>query len=220
MPRSDAVLRPRTARRRTLRATAAGMTAAAALTLVGCGSQDDADALRTRPAKPFRPVSLVAEGTVAGHGGSGAPRESRARYAACDASRLRIVAKPPTRSRHRLLLVATNTSGAVCGLYAAPHLRFDDARAALAGLPGSRPRAMVALAPGASGYAAVLTSTADGAGSDGRTAVALRVRVAGRDGRGATGGTAQVPLPTGPVRLDGSARVTYWQPDPGGAAAW
>ncbi|MYT32857.1 MULTISPECIES: DUF4232 domain-containing protein [unclassified Streptomyces] len=262
MPRTDATAaRPaRTARRRTLRLAAAGLTALAALTLTACGQDNP---LKTSDAKPFNPAPQDSEdpaannahagkgdggsaekgdggsagkgGTVvtesaagggkhastggAGRPGAGKGQGSGARRTACDAARIRIVAKPLTRPINHLLLQATNTSGATCDLYAYPYLRFDDAQAPLAEMPDSKPQAVVTLAPGESGYAGVLLSGADG-GEHGRKATSLSVYLAGRDGQGSVGGPATVALPGGSAYLDDNARVSYWQTDPSTAASW
>ncbi|WP_336047450.1 DUF4232 domain-containing protein [Streptomyces sp. CA2R101] len=258
----------RTVRRRTLRIAAAGLTAAAALTLTACGGQDNP--LKTSAAKPFNPSPQVAEtpaaqGGEAGQGGTrtdggrseggrteqvhaerggngtGTDAETKAtgsgsrraatspnvsarvsavRHTACDAAKIRIVAERLTRPVNHLLLKATNTSGAVCDLYYSPYLRFDQAQSPLAELPASRPQSVVTLAPGESGYAGVLTSSADGSGGNGRTVTSLSVSLPGRDGKGSIGGSATVALPGGSVHLDDSAWVTYWQSDANDAAAW
>ncbi|MEU6326214.1 DUF4232 domain-containing protein [Streptomyces sp. NPDC047049] len=258
----------RTVRRRTLRIAAAGLTAAAALTLTACGGQDNP--LKTSAAKPFNPSPQVAEppaaqGGEAGQGGTrtdggqseggrteqvhaerggngtgtdaetnatgpgsrraatspnASARVSAVRHTACDAAKIRIVAERLTRPVNHLLLKATNTSGAVCDLYYSPYLRFDQAQSPLAELPASRPQSVVTLAPGESGYAGVLTSSADGSGGNGRTVTSLSVSLPGRDGKGSIGGSATVALPGGSVHLDDSAWVTYWQSDANDAAAW
>ncbi|PBC83571.1 Protein of unknown function [Streptomyces sp. 2224.1] len=258
----------RTVRRRTLRIAAAGLTAAAALTLTACGGQDNP--LKTSAAKPFNPSPQVAaasagQGEEAGQGGTGtdggrseggrteqvyaerggngtgtdagtkttgtgsrraatspnaSARVSAVRHTACDAAKIRIVAERLTRPVNHLLLKATNTSGAVCDLYYSPYLRFDQAQSPLAELPASRPQSVVTLAPGESGYAGVLTSSADGSGGNGRTVTSLTVSLPGRDGKGSIGGSAAVALPGGSVHLDDSAWVTYWQSDANDAAAW
>ncbi|MGD3105393.1 DUF4232 domain-containing protein [Streptomyces sp. YGL11-2] len=271
MPQTDAHTRtartPRTARRRTLRIAAAGLTAVAALTLSACGGQDDP--LKTAAAKPFNPApqdskdpaangakgtqdtnASVSGGKSASAGqasggrggnatatdgsaggakqrGSHAPggstagrgRGAGAGHTACDAARIRIVAKPLNRPINHLLLEATNTSGTTCDLYAAPFLQFDDAQAPVPDLPESKPQAVVTLAPGQSGYAGVTTSGAAG-GAHGRTVTSLSVWVAARDGKGSVGGAAKVALPGGSAYIDDSARVSYWQTDPSDAASW
>ncbi|MFJ9416877.1 DUF4232 domain-containing protein [Streptomyces sp. NPDC101227] len=220
MPRNATARR---AHSRTLRIAAAGLTAVAALALTACGSQDDADALQTRPAEPVASEPLAARYAAAGDGadGIGGSRPgAHVRHHACDAAKTRVVAKPLARPVNHLLLEATNTSGSPCDLYAAPHLRFDDAQSPIPDLPDSKPQAVVTLAPGASGYAAVLTSSADGSGRHGRKVTSLSVGLPGRDGKGSIGGAGKVALPGGSVYVDDSAWVTYWQSDPSDAAAW
>ncbi|MEW1749216.1 DUF4232 domain-containing protein [Streptomyces angustmyceticus] len=142
------------------------------------------------------------------------------RHTACDAAKVRLVARPLSRPVNHLLLTATNTSGTTCDLYSVPNLRFGGARSLLPELPDSKPQSTVTLAPGESGYAGVLTSSADGSGRNGRTTTSLTVGLPGRDGKGSIGGPAAVALPGGSVYADDSAWVTYWQPDANQAAAW
>ncbi|MFD7106570.1 DUF4232 domain-containing protein [Streptomyces celluloflavus] len=264
----------RTARRRTLRIAAAGLTAVAALSLTACGSQEDA--LKTAAAKPFNPApqddttasvgdtsqggdtfqggsqgarnygggtgrnaaeqgahaAVAAEKTSVGHGGNAArtggvirhpgtvDAGSGTRHTACDAAKIHFTVQPLARPVNHLLLTATNTSGAVCDLYEAPYLRFDEAQSPVPNLPATRPQAVVTLAPGESGYAAVMTSSADGAGRNGNKMTSLSVSLPGRDGKGSIGGSANVALPGGSAYIDDSAWVTYWQADPAAAIAW
>ncbi|WP_328547414.1 DUF4232 domain-containing protein [Streptomyces platensis] len=155
-------------------------------------------------------------GKAAGKGGNTAG----IRHTACDAAKIQIVAKPLKRPVNHLLLEATNTSGATCDLYFSPYLRFDEAQSPLAELPDSKPQSVVTLAPGQSGYAAVMTSSADGSGKNGGTMTSLSVSLPGRDGKGSIGGSRTVALPGGSVYLDDSAWVTYWQSDVSAATAW
>lgn len=181
-----------------------------------------------------RPDGGGAEQASAKHGGNGTGTDTVGkangtgkrsqpagiRHTACDAAKIRITAQPLKEPVNHLLLVATNTSGAVCDLYEAPYLRFDQAQSPLADLPDSKPQAVVTLAPGESGYAAVLTSSADGSGRNGRTMTSLSVSLPGRDGKGSIGGSAKVALPGGSAYVDDSAWVTYWQSDASAATAW
>lgn len=199
----------------------------------------DAPAARAEGAAPggARTDGGRTEQITAGHSGTGADVGTKAtgadtngagksagapgvRHRACDAAKIRIVAEPLPRPVNHLLVKATNTSGATCDLYFAPYLRFDAAQSPLPELPDSRPQAVVTLAPGESGYAGVLTSSADGSGRNGRTVTSLSVSLPGRDGKGSIGGSAAVALPLGSVYLDDSAWVTYWQSDASEAAAW
>ncbi|MFI6765835.1 DUF4232 domain-containing protein [Streptomyces sp. NPDC050355] len=173
-----------------------------------------------------RPDGGVAEQASAGRGGTGNGGAGRSgngaavRHSACDAAAVRIVAQPLKEPINHLLLIATNTSGATCDLYFAPNLRFGQEQSPLAELTDSKPQSMVTLAPGESGYAGVLTSSADGSGHNGRTATGLSVGLPGRDGKGSIGGAVQVALPGGSVYVDDSAWVTYWQANPREATAW
>ncbi|GAA5609964.1 DUF4232 domain-containing protein [Streptomyces platensis] len=163
-----------------------------------------------------------ASGTGAGTGKAAGKSGNTAgiRHTACDAAKIQIVAKPLKRPVNHLLLEATNTSGATCDLYFSPYLRFDEAQSPLAELPDSKPQSVVTLAPGQSGYAAVMTSSADGSGKNGSTMTSLSVSLPGRDGKGSIGGSRTVALPGGSVYLDDSAWVTYWQSDMSAATAW
>ncbi|MFF4603755.1 DUF4232 domain-containing protein [Streptomyces sp. NPDC001339] len=154
------------------------------------------------------------------HGAGGRGSDAALRHRACAANRIRIVAKPVKEPINHLLVVATNTSGTTCDLYAAPNLRFGTAQSPLNALPDSKPQAVVTLAPGQSGYAGVLTSSADGSGRNGRTTASLTISLPGRDGKGSVGGSTRVPLPGGSVYVDDSAWVTYWQSNMSDATAW
>lgn len=147
------------------------------------------------------------------------PTDGTGESTACDPANISIVATPlPQRANH-LLLEAKNTSGTTCDLYSYPFLQFDEAQAPLAPLEDSQPQAVVTLAPGASGYASVMTSSADGSGTNGHQRTSLSVSLADRDGQGG-GGSAPVALPGGSTYLDDSAWVTYWQSDAATAANW
>ncbi|MFI5522172.1 DUF4232 domain-containing protein [Streptomyces platensis] len=160
-------------------------------------------------------------GTGAGTGKAGKSGNTAVtRHTACDAAKIQIVAKPLKRPVNHLLLEATNTSGTTCDLYYSPYLRFDEAQSPLPELPDSKPQSVVTLAPGQTGYAAVLTSSAAGSGTNGGTMTSLSVSLPGRDGKGSIGGSKKVALPGGSVHLDDSAWVTYWQSDMSAATAW
>ncbi|MFI2260101.1 DUF4232 domain-containing protein [Streptomyces tubercidicus] len=237
----------RAVRRRTLRIAAAGLTAVAALTLTACGQDNP---LQTGAAKPYNPAPQAPQDQAAkgdgslqvgvrhergrteqasaevGGPGAGTGKVGKGgsavgiRHTACDAAKIRIVAQQLKRPVNHLLLEATNTSGATCDLHLAPYLRFDEAQSPLPELSASRPQAVVTLAPGESGYAAVQTSSADGSGGNGRTMRSLSVSLPGRDGKGSIGGSATVALPGGSVYVDDSAWVTYWQSDASAATTW
>ncbi|GGU60031.1 DUF4232 domain-containing protein [Streptomyces lavendofoliae] len=116
-----------------------------------------------------------------------------------------------SRPLNHALLTLTNTGSTPCNAYHAPLLRFDDAQAATAVDHGSRPQAVVTLAPGESAYASITLAAADGSGSEGGTARKVSVGFAPRSGEGSTGAApAVVTLPTG-TYTDSSATVTHWQ---------
>ncbi|MFF2806037.1 DUF4232 domain-containing protein [Streptomyces sp. NPDC058000] len=183
----------------------------------GKGSKDGKDNTTAAESAPHGGKQSSTGGSHPSTAGGG--RGSGARRTACNAAKIRTVAKPLTRPINHLLLQATNTSGATCDLYAYPYLQFDQAQAAVAEMPDSKPQAVVTLAPGESGYASVLLSLADGA-EHGHNATSLSVSLAGRDGQGSVGGSANVGLPGGSSYIDDGVRVSYWQADPNDAASW
>jgi hypothetical protein len=119
-----------------------------------------------------------------------------------------------------MLLTVTNTGSGSCSLYSYPAVRFGQAQAVPPVIEDSRPQAVVTLAPGESGYAAVILSAADGSGSDGRTEKSLSVHFRGRSGNESVGESARPPLPAGGVHIDDSLKVTYWQHSMDDALTW
>ncbi|GAA3188483.1 MULTISPECIES: DUF4232 domain-containing protein [Streptomyces] len=138
---------------------------------------------------------------------------------ACDPADLTLTASALPRPVNHLLLEAKNTSGTTCDLYSYPFLRFDEAQSPLAPLAESKPQSVLSLAPGASGYASIMTSSGDGSGTNGHQRTSLSLSLADRDEQGG-GASVPVALPGGSAYLDDSAWVTYWQPDAATAANW
>ncbi|MFI1468492.1 DUF4232 domain-containing protein [Streptomyces wuyuanensis] len=130
----------------------------------------------------------------------------------CTGENTKVVVSEVSRPVNHLLLTVTNTGSRDCAAYHAPLLRFDDEQSATRIIDGSKPQAVVTLAPGRSAYAAVTLSSADGSGSNGRTAKRLTVHFAPRGGSGSTGAPAELTLPAGTYK-DDNAAVTYWQSD-------
>ncbi|MER6401313.1 DUF4232 domain-containing protein [Kitasatospora sp. NPDC001603] len=122
------------------------------------------------------------------------------------------------RPVNHLLLTVTNTGTTPCDAYHAPLLRFEQAEEAVQILTGSQPQAVVTLVPGASAYAGINTSSADGAGTGAFTAGELRVTVVDRIGS-AGAGTTTLRLPR-PTYVDDAAFSTYWQGSSDDALAW
>lgn len=158
-------------------------------------------------------------GDAPGTDGPTPPAGTPDEHTACGPSDVSIAVSPLNRPVNHLLLEAKNTSGTSCDLYAYPFLQFDQAQAPLAPLEDSKPQAVVTLAPGESGYAAIMTSSGDGSGTNGHKRTSLNVSLADRDGQGGSG-SAPVALPGGSTYLDDSAWVTYWQADPDTATTW
>ncbi|MEU9554878.1 DUF4232 domain-containing protein [Streptomyces fumanus] len=121
----------------------------------------------------------------------------------CSAADVKITAAEVSRPLNHLLLTATNTGSATCYLPAYPVARFDQAQAVPPVVAASQPQAVTTLAPGKSGYAGVLTSAADGSGSNGYTAKTLAVPFD-------NGSIATVTLPADGVYVDSTLKVTYW----------
>ncbi|UNO41052.1 DUF4232 domain-containing protein [Streptomyces sp. MST-110588] len=168
-----------------------------------------------------------------------APRATGTSRTACDATKVTVTAEPVPHTTGRLLLKATNTSATDCVLYAYPYLRFGGSLTPVAPLLDSRPQTAVTLAPGESGHAAVRTCSADGSGGDSRVTTSLRVALTARhrsvfaEVEGSTlprpPRTVKVRLPEaasptvpggGTVRVDATARVTYWQRAANAATNW
>ncbi|MFF9480375.1 DUF4232 domain-containing protein [Streptomyces sp. NPDC014733] len=156
-------------------------------------------------------------GDAPGTGGTAPSQGDTGGDNACDPAHLNILATQLPRPANHLLLRVKNTSGATCNLYAYPILRFDEAQSPVAPLEDSKPQAVVTLAPGESGYAAIMTSSPDGSGTNGHQRTSLGVSLADRDGQGGSG-EMPVTLPGGATYLDDSAWVTYWQSDMASAA--
>ncbi|HLL35781.1 MAG TPA: DUF4232 domain-containing protein, partial [Streptomyces sp.] len=108
-------------------------------------------------------------------------------------------------------ITVKNTGSRVCDLTYYPVLRFDEMQWVPQAFEESRPQAVTTLAPGESGYAGVLLSSADGSGEHGTTARKLTVGFQGRTPN-SDGGPAAIPsLPAGGVYYDSTLSVTYWQ---------
>jgi hypothetical protein len=132
----------------------------------------------------------------------------------CSTASTRMTATEVSRPLNHVLLTVTNTGSKSCDLIGYPAVRFGEAQSVPPAIEESKPQAVVTLAPGASGYASVLLSAADGSGSNGYTAKTLEVYV--NNGRTA----ARPSLPAKGVHVDDSIRVSYWQQTMTDALAW
>ncbi|MEU8825830.1 DUF4232 domain-containing protein [Streptomyces sp. NPDC048636] len=144
----------------------------------------------------------------------GAAGGSNSKITTCDPGKMSMTVSKVSRPVNHMLLKATNNSGTTCSLVNWPALRFDDAQAATPVAEDTKPQALVTLAPGKSGYAGILTSSADGSGSNGTKVTDLSVFLKGSDA------ATSVSLPGGSVYIDDTAQVTYWQSDSSNAIDW
>ncbi|MFI1798351.1 DUF4232 domain-containing protein [Streptomyces sp. NPDC020379] len=214
-------------RTRSLRLTAAALTAAAALTLTACGGNDGSGAKTSgkadtsaadgqeqgQPADDSGQADTAQAATASKDGKNGAK-------GTCTAANVKVEAKAVQTPVNHLLIVATNTSKSPCHAYNFPFIRFDADQATAGAVEESRPQGVITLAPGKAAYAGVITSAADGSGGAGRDAKKLGVSFQGSDGNGSVGDQASVDLPGGKVHVDDSARVTYWQSGSPAALKW
>ncbi|MFD8645909.1 DUF4232 domain-containing protein [Streptomyces zaomyceticus] len=149
-----------------------------------------------------------------GSGGSGGANSSTSgggdnesgpsRNKQCGAGNTKTTATPVARPLNHMLLTVTNTGSGLCDLLGYPVARFGEAQSVPPVIASTHPQAVVTLAPGASGYAGVILSAADGSGQHGYTTTSLTV--------GFTNGTTASPRLAGKgVYVDSSLRVTYWQ---------
>lgn len=129
---------------------------------------------------------------------------------ACDGGNTRVTLAPVTRPINHMLLTVTNTGSKACNAYYYPFLKFGEAQSAAQVNEDSQPQAVVTLSPGQSAYAGVMTSSADGSGTDGYSTKDLTVSFQGREGSGSSGSSTNVPLAKA-VHVDSTLTVTYWQ---------
>jgi hypothetical protein len=159
--------------------------------------------------------SSAAKGTSAGSGtagksgtrasaGQSAGKEDTGKPVKCSSSSVRFTASKVNRPVNHLLLTATNRGTKSCVLPAYPMAKFGAAQSVPPVVEASQPQSTVVLSPGASGYAGVLLSSADGSGNNGYTAKTLSIPF-DDDTIGTT------TLPSGGVFVDDSLKVTYWQ---------
>ncbi|MFE2262120.1 DUF4232 domain-containing protein [Streptomyces griseosporeus] len=176
----------------------------------GTGASDSAPASKPTAQNPSAPAAKS----------PAKPPAPAGKTVTCEGSTTKTVAAPLNRPVNHMLLTVTNTGSSPCHLYAYPAVRFGEAQAVPPVVEESHPQAVVTLAPGESGYAAVLLSAADGSGAHGHTEKSLSVHFFGRSGSGSAGSAATPPLPAQGVFVDDSLRVTYWQQDLDDALTW
>ncbi|WP_327710468.1 DUF4232 domain-containing protein [Streptomyces sp. NBC_00464] len=115
------------------------------------------------------------------------------------------------RPANHMLLTMTNTGSKACNAYYYPYLQFGEAQSVPKTFDESKPQAVATINPGESAYTAVMTSSADGSGSNGYSTKDLKVSFQNRDGNSdGTGSSVSVPLSKS-TYVDSSLTVTYWQ---------
>ncbi|TXS52528.1 DUF4232 domain-containing protein [Streptomyces sp. uw30] len=149
-----------------------------------------------------------------GSGGSaGKDDDAPSDLALCNGSNTRTTAQPVPRPLNHMLLTVTNTGSKPCGLMYYPVLRFDEMQWVPQAIEDTQPQAVTILDPGASGYAGVLLSAADGSGTGGDTGRKLTIAFQGRTPNSDGGPSATPSLPAKGVHYDSALSVTYWQTD-------
>ncbi|WP_208033606.1 DUF4232 domain-containing protein [Streptomyces cyanogenus] len=138
----------------------------------------------------------------------------------CNGANTTVTAQPLARPLNHLLITVKNTGGKTCELPYYPVLRFDQMQWVPQADRDTQPQAVVSLAPGESGYAGVLLSSADGSGTGGMTARKLTVGFQGLTPNSSGGPSATPSLPAKGVYYDSSLKVTYWQQDLDAIAGW
>jgi hypothetical protein len=139
----------------------------------------------------------------------------------CATGSLKFTADQVSRPVNHIVIKATNNGSRPCNLLAFPLLAFEkNAQAATAEIEESRPQAVVTLAPGATAYAGVTTSSGDGSGERSVRSSVISLHLKGRNG-GSVGGAVRIPAPGGSLYVEpAAAKVTYWQDSVTDALTW
>ncbi|MFJ9869240.1 DUF4232 domain-containing protein [Streptomyces sp. NPDC101165] len=154
-----------------------------------------------------------------GSGGSSDPTDPKNRVL-CNGSTTKVTAQPVSRPLNHMLITVKNTGSKYCDLTYFPVLRFDEMQWVPQADEQTHPQAVTTLAPGESGYAAVLLSAADGSGEGGMTGHKLTVGFQGKTPNSSGGASATPVLPAKGVYYDSSLKVTYWQQNLDDIAGW
>ncbi|MFF7752714.1 DUF4232 domain-containing protein [Streptomyces sp. NPDC007971] len=152
-------------------------------------------------------------------GGSSDARDPKNRVL-CNGANTKVTAQPVSRPLNHMLITVRNTGSKYCDLTYFPVLRFDEMQWAPQADEKTHPQAVTTLAPGESGYAAVLLSSSDGSGEGGMTGHRLTVGFQGTTPNSSGGASAIPSLPAKGVYYDSSLKVTYWQQNQSDIAGW
>lgn len=158
------------------------------------------------------PESGSGSGSGSGDDASTAePQDGDEATVTCTGANTKLVMTAVQRPVNHMLLTMTNTGSKACNAYYYPYLRFGDAQSVPQTFDDSKPQAVATINPGESVYAGVMTSSADGSGTNGYSTKDLTVGFQNRDGNSeGTGSAVKVPL-AGSTFVDSSLSVTYWQ---------
>ncbi|MFJ9814241.1 DUF4232 domain-containing protein [Streptomyces sp. NPDC101151] len=158
-------------------------------------------------------------GSGSSSGGSSDPSAPKNRVL-CNGSNTRVTAQPVSRPLNHMLITVKNTGSKYCDLTYYPVLRFDEMQWVPQADEETHPQAVTTLAPGESGYAAVLLSSADGSGQGGTTGHKLTIGFQGKTPNSSGGASATPSLPAKGVYYDSALKVTYWQQNQDDIAGW
>ncbi|MEU0333991.1 DUF4232 domain-containing protein [Streptomyces sp. NPDC006193] len=184
----------------------------------GGGTAAGAPVSRTRA--PGSSAAPAAQPGAAQAGRSAQGAHTGAAVVLCNGANTTVTAEPLQRPLNHMLITVKNTGGTTCQLPYYPVLRFDQMQWAPQADEATKPQAVVALAPGESGYAGVLLSSADGSGTGGTTGRKLTVGFQGLTPNSSGGPSALPALPAKGVYYDSSLKVTYWQQDLDDVISW
>ncbi|WLW57234.1 DUF4232 domain-containing protein [Streptomyces sp. YU58] len=165
------------------------------------------------------------KGGGTGAGGSTSPSTGTgpggAKPVDCATGSLKFAIKKVKNPVDHVLITATNTGSKACHLYSYPALRIsENSQAVTARVGESKPGTVVTLDRGATGYAGLITASADRNSETKVTTPSIGLSLFGPD-EGPTGSAVDVPVPGGSLYVEeDNAQVTYWQDNPGDALAW
>ncbi len=129
----------------------------------------------------------------------------------CNGENSKLSLTEVARPVNHLLLTLTNVGSKACNAYYYPYLKFGEAQSVPKTFEDSKPQAVATINPGESVYTGVLTSAADGSGSNGYSTNDVSVSFQNSDGNSdGTGPAVSVPLSKSTF-VDSSLSVTYWQ---------
>lgn len=132
----------------------------------------------------------------------------------CSTDMLNFKIDPLREPINHVLITATNTSKLPCHLNKYPMLRTLLSQTAIVkAVEATKPAGPILLAPGATAYAGIMTSSADGSGVAGRNVLSLELQLQPGSGTGGVGRPVSVPMPTSAQYVDSTAVVTYWESD-------